>query len=143
MLDAHRQCACISLMKIKLFALLLVAVLAGIATGCVETVNGHSEAGVPFLKDTIDSSYERSVPQVIAAARAVIKFNGQLTGDNTVNNSLEGKVNQCTVFVRVDEVDAAKPISRVFVQARTRAGGRNIDLAAEIQKQIALQLAAH
>ncbi len=130
-------------MKIKISVLLLITALGALLTGCVETVDGHSQAGVPFLKDTIEGNYERSVPQIMAAAKAVIKFNGQLTSENTINNSVEGKINQCTVFVRVDEVDTVKPISRVLVQARTRSGGRNIDLAAEIDKQIALQLAAH
>jgi hypothetical protein len=130
-------------MKIKILALFLLTALAGIITGCVETVDGRSEAGVPFIKDTITGTYERSVPQVLAAARAVLNFNGKLTADNSVNNSLEAKVNQATVWVHVDQIDTVKPVSRVQVQVRNRAGGSNIDLAAEIEKQIALQLASH
>jgi hypothetical protein len=130
-------------MKTKILALFLLTALAGLITGCVETVDGRSEAGVPFIKDTITGSYERSVPQVLTAAKAVLKFNGQLTAENTINNSLEAKINQAHVWVRVDEIDAAKPVSRVQVQVRNRAGGSNIDLAAEIEKQIALQLAGH
>jgi hypothetical protein len=130
-------------MKIKLFAWFLIAALAGLATGCVETVDGRSEMGVPFIKDKVEGRYERTVPQVLDAARAVIKFNGQLTGDNTVNNSLEGKVNQVSVWVRADEIDTAKPVTRVQVQARTRSGVTDIDLAHEIEKQIAIQLATH
>jgi hypothetical protein len=130
-------------MKIKLLALFLLAALAGLATGCVETVDGHSQMGDPFVKDKVEGRYERTVQQVLDAARAVIKFNGALTGDNTVNNSLEGKINQVSVFVRADEIDTLKPVTRVQVQARTRAGGTDLDLAHEIEKQIALQLAAH
>jgi len=130
-------------MKMKLLALCLIAALAGLATGCVETVDGRSEMGVPFLKDKVEGRYERSVPQVLEAARAVIKFNGQLTGDNTVNNSLEGKINQVSVYVRVDEIDPVKPVSRVQVQARNRGGGSDVDLAHEIEKQIGIQLATH
>ena len=129
-------------MKINLLTLLLIAALAGLATGCVETVDGKSEMGVPFVKDKVEGRYERSVPQVLEAARAVIKFNGQLTGDNTVNNSLEGKVNEVSVWVRVDEIDTIKPVTRVQVQARTKGGGTDLDLAHEIEKQIALHLAA-
>jgi len=129
-------------MKINLLALLLIAALAGLATGCVETVDGKSEMGVPFVKDKVEGRYERSVPQVLEAARAVIKFNGQLTGDNTVNNSLEGKVNEVSVWVRVDEIDTIKPVTRVQVQARTKGGGTDLDLAHEIEKQIALHLAS-
>ena len=129
-------------MKINLLTLLLIAALAGLATGCVETVDGKSEMGVPFVKDKVEGRYERSVPQVLEAARAVIKFNGQLTGDNTVNNSLEGKVNEVSVWVRVDEIDTIKPVTRVQVQARTKGGGTDLDLAHEIEKQIALHLAS-
>ncbi|MDB6023178.1 MAG: hypothetical protein JWQ04_3035 [Pedosphaera sp.] len=117
--------------------------MAGLVTGCVETVDGRSEAGVPFIKDKVQGQYERSVPQVVDAARAVLKFNGQLTSDNSVNNSLEAKINQVTVWVKVDEIDSVKPITRVQVQTRGRAGGPDVDLAHEVEKQIALQLAAH
>jgi len=128
-------------MKKKIFGLLLLTALAGfVTTGCVETVDGRSEAGIPFIKDTVQGNYERSVPQVVDAARAVLKFNGQLTVDNSVNNSLEGKVNQVTVYIRVQGIDSVKPITRVMVQTRTRAGVSDIDLAHEIEKQIALQL---
>ena len=128
-------------MKMKLLALCLIAALAGLAAGCVETVDGRSEMGVPFIKDKVEGRYERSVPQVLEAARAVIKFNGQLVSDNTVNNSLEGKINQVSIWVRVDEIDPVKPVSRVQVQARNRGGGSDVDLAHEIEKQIGIQLA--
>ena len=133
-------------MKTKFFALFAVATLAGtgaLVTGCVETVDGRTQAGVPFVKDSIEGRYERSVPQVLEAARAVLKFNGKLTGDNSVNNSLVGRVNQTTVYVKVDEIDSAKPVTRVVVQVRGGGGGTDIDLAHELEKQIALQLAGH
>jgi hypothetical protein len=57
-----------------------------------------------------------------------------------VNNSLEGKVNQVTVWVKVDEVDPAKPLTRVQVETRNRAGVSDIELAHELEKRIALQL---
>jgi hypothetical protein len=40
----------------------------------------------------------------------------------------------------VSEVDQAKPISDVVVQVRTKAGGTDIELAHDIEKQIALAL---
>jgi hypothetical protein len=129
-------------MKTKIIAIFLLAALAGAATGCVETVDGRSQAGVPFGKDRIEGRYERSPAQVLAAARAVLKFKGTLTGDNTVNNSLVGRVNQTTVYVKVDEIDSAKPVTRVVVQARTGAG-TDIDLAADIEKNIGIYLTAH
>jgi len=130
-------------MKNKVFALCLMTTLAIGLTGCIEGVDDRSHAAVPFIKNKVEGNYERSVKQVLDAGRAVLKFNGQLVADNTVNNSLEGKINQVTVWIKVDEIDAAKPVSRVQVQTRNRGGGPDIDLAHEVEKQIALQLAAH
>jgi hypothetical protein len=127
-------------MNTKIFGVLLMSLLAGLLTGCVETVDGRSQAGVPFIKDKVEGRYERPLPQVVEAAKAVLKFNGQLTGNNTINNSLEGRVNQVTVLIKVDEIDPSKPVTRVQVETRTRAGGSDLDLAHEIEKQIALQL---
>jgi hypothetical protein len=127
-------------MKMKLFALLLVAGLAGLVAGCVSTVDGRSQAGVPFLKDTVEGRYERSAAVVFAAAKDVLRFNGALTAENTINLSLEGRISQRSVFVRVEELDPTKPITRVLVQTRTQGGGTDIDLAHEIEKQIALKL---
>ena len=129
-------------MKIKFFVLFLVTALAGLVTGCVETIDGHTEPGVPFLKDKVEGRYERPLAQVLDAARAVIKFNGQLISDNVVNNTLEGRIDQMWVFVKVEEVQATpgKAVTQVTVQARNKYGGTNVDLAHEIEKQIALQL---
>jgi hypothetical protein len=127
-------------MKTKFLLLLLAAGLAGVITGCVNTVDGRSQAGLPFLKDTIEGRYERSAAAVFAAGKEVLRFNGALTAENTINMSLEGKVSQRTVFVRVEELDPSKPVTRVLVQTRTLGGGTDIDLAHEIEKQIALKL---
>ena len=70
----------------------------------------------------------------------MLAFNGTLTAENTINHSLEAKVNQESVWVRVEEGDANKSGSHVIVQARTKVGGTDLDLAHEIEKQIALQL---
>src|SRR5579862_7160404 len=92
-------------MKKRILALFAVAALASAVTGCVETVDGRTQAGVPFVKDSVEGRYERSVQQVVDAAKAVIILNGQLTGNNTVNNSLIGRINQTTVYVHVDAID--------------------------------------
>ncbi len=128
-------------MNKKLFALVLAASLAGFVTGCVETVDGRSQAGVPFIKDKFTSQYERSVSQCLDAAKKVLAFNGTLVAENTLNNSLEAKINQVSVWVRVEPVDTVKPLSKVIVQTRDRATTADLDLAREIDKQIALQLA--
>jgi hypothetical protein len=125
-------------MKTKIFALLAVCWLAVLITGCVNTVDGRKNPGVPFVKDKIEGSYKRPVAQVFSAAKEVLAFNGQLTGENTLNNSLEAKVNTRTVWVRVEKVDES--VTHVIVQARTKGGVADIDLAHEIEKQIALKL---
>lgn len=130
-------------MKTKFFILLVLGVVGGLAAGCVETVDGRSETGVPFMKDKLESRYERSVPQIIEAARYVLNQNGKLVADNSVNNSLEGRVNQTSVWIKVDAVDTNKPISQITVQTRTRDRVADLDLASEISKQIALYLASH
>lgn len=93
-----------------------------------------------FAKDKIESRYERPVETIFAAAKEVLRFNGTLYGENTISHTLEAKVDTRTVYVSVDEVEPK--ISRVVVQARTKARMADVDLAAEIDKQIALKLAA-
>jgi hypothetical protein len=125
-------------MKTKIFTLLAVCGLAVLIVGCINTVDGRKSAGVPFVKDKIDSRYERPVAQVFTAAKEVLAFNGVLTSENTINNSLEAKVDTRTVWVRVDKID--EKITQVTVQTRKKGGGADIYLAAEIDKQIALKL---
>jgi hypothetical protein len=130
-------------MKTKLFALFLLAGFAGVLTGCVHTVDDRSEAGVPFVKDKLQSRYERTVPQVVEAATYVLGFNGKLVADNTINNSLEGRVNQTSVWIKVEQIDAAKPVTQITVQTRTKNRTADLDLAHEIDKQVALYLTSH
>ncbi|MBC8096221.1 MAG: DUF3568 family protein [Akkermansiaceae bacterium] len=133
-------------MNTKIFAGLLGLALLG--AGCVKTVTGGKTAAVPFIKDKIESRYERPAEQVFQAAKDVITFNGTLVHEgtlygqtNAIGNmvkTVEGKVNQRTVWVRIEQVEPR--ISAVAVQTRTSGGGSDIDLAAEIDKQIALKL---
>ncbi len=130
-------------MKTKIFAAFIG--LAIIATGCIATVSGTKTAAVPLEKDRIEGRYQRSVDQVYQAAVQVIQSNGVVVTEfiphdstNAVR-SLQGKVGQRDVWVRVEAVDPQ--ITQVTVQVRTRWGNRDIDLAHELEKEIALQLA--
>jgi hypothetical protein len=118
---------------------LLAIVLLALATGCQSTPDGRKRAGVPFVKDTIESRYQRPVAQIFAATRQVLELNGTLTGENTISSTLEAKVDNLNGIVRVDELEPG--VSRVQVEARRKGGAADIDLAAEIDKQIALKLA--
>jgi Protein of unknown function (DUF3568) len=128
-------------MKTMIFAVMLGAALAG--AGCVSTVNERTAAGFPFIKDRVEGRYARSVDQVFNAARDVVKRNGVLVRDSNVYSTnvvrtLEGRVNQCNVWMRVEPVDPR--ITQVVVQTRTQGGGANLDLAHELEKEIALEL---
>ncbi|GIX50518.1 MAG: hypothetical protein KatS3mg132_712 [Limisphaera sp.] len=74
----------------------------------------------------------------------MIRYNGTLIRESTQHGEtntvrvLEGKVNQRSVWVRVEPLDPK--VTRVVVQVRTPAGGKDLDLAHELEKQIALQL---
>ena len=125
-----------------------LAVVLGTAvliTGCVSSLDGRKHAGVPFVKDRVEGRYERTPDQVFAAARKVIEFNGTLVNETTmfggtnVVRTIEGKVNQRSVWAKVEPVDAR--ITSVLVQVRTPGGGKDADLTHELEKQIALQLA--
>lgn len=129
-------------MKTTIFAILAGAVLVG--AGCVSTVNERTTPGVPFVKDKIQGRYERPVDQIFLAAKDVIKENGVLVNESVLYNetnsvkTVEGKVNQRSVWVRIQAVDPK--ITDVTVQTRTAGGGSDIDLAHELEKQIALKL---
>ena len=141
-LDGRSDSGCIRPMKTR-FAVLLAAGLIGLV-GCVSTVNERTTAGMPFIKDRVEGRYERSVDQVFDAAKAVINSNGALVNESTLYNetnmvkTIEGKVNQRNVWVRVEGVEPK--ITSVIVQTRTAGGGSDLDLAHEIEKQIALKL---
>lgn len=121
-------------MKKNAFALLFAVCFSLVLGGCVRTVDGRSRAGMPLAIDIKESSYERPVDQIFAAAKEVLQHNGTLVSENTINHSLEAKVDTRTVWVAVDEIEPK--ISRVRVQVRTKTGRGDIDLASEIDKQI-------
>jgi hypothetical protein len=127
-------------MKTTIFAVLIGAVLVG--AGCVGTVDDRTTAGMPIGRDKVHARYERSVDQVFEAAKAVLADNGvplvssEMLSQTNAVKTLKGKVNQRDVWIRIEAVDPK--ITQVTVQARTSGG--DIDLAAELDKQIALKL---
>lgn len=126
-------------MKKTLFAALVsIGLLAILTSGCINTVGGRMRPGIPIGKDRLESRYERSVDQILTAAREVLTFNGRLYSDDIISKILEAKIDTRTVWVKVEEVDPK--ITRVLVQARKSNGAADIALASEIDKQIALHL---
>jgi hypothetical protein len=129
-------------MKTKIFLGLLGMSLA--AVGCVDTVSGGKTGAVPFVQDQLEGRYERPLDTVYAAAKEVISFNGTLVKESVLHTetnevkTVEGKVNQRDVWVRVDAKDPK--VTGVAVQVRTPNGGADLPLAHELEKQISLKL---
>ena len=127
-----------------MFALLAgVAVVA--ATGCVHTVTDSNTFAVSYGKDSVAGRYQRPLNVVYEAAKSVIGSDGVLLTEFIPHDytnavlSLQGRVNDCKVWVRVEQVDPR--ISQVDVQARTTWGRVDLDLVHEIEKEIAIKLA--
>ena len=133
----------VTIMKMKIFAALVGTVM--ITGGCVKTVSDTHTAAISFAKDRVEGRYERSIDQVYRAAFTVMNNNGVIVTEyvphDTSNNvrSLQGKVNQCNVWMRVSSEEDPK-ITSIVVEARTKWGNSDIELAHELEKEIALQL---
>jgi len=129
-------------MKIFIATIFTAALLVG--AGCVNTVTDRTTPGMPLVKDRIQGRYERAVEPIFQAAKEVIKENGILVNESVLYNqtnvvkTVEGKVNQRSVWVRVEAIDPK--ITEVTVQTRTPGGLSDIDLAHELEKEIALKL---
>jgi hypothetical protein len=132
-------------MKQKIFAVLAGAAI--VATGCVKTVSDTSVFAVSFNRDSVAGRYDRPCDEVYQAAYKVIQTDGALVREyiphDTTNSvrSVEGRVNNRKVWVRVEAIDPK--VSQVDVQARTSGGLTDIDLAHQLEKEIALELASH
>jgi hypothetical protein len=121
----------------SIFALALaLSALNLFVSGCVSTPDGHTQVGIPW-KDSLVRRYPRSVDQLAAATRVVLTRNGKLLVDNSVDTTFKAKVNERTVYVKITKVDDKTTELKVMVRT---ALGADIDLAAELDKQIALQL---
>lgn len=129
-------------MKLKVLTLFAGAAL--VFCGCVDTVAGRKTPGVPFMKDQVEGHYERTVNQVYDAAKEVVTYNGTLVSESTLHTStnevktVEGKINQRDIYIRVEAIDPK--VTAIKVQTRTQGGVTDIDLAHEIEKQVAIKL---
>jgi hypothetical protein len=125
-----------------------LAVLFGlsvVAVGCVSTVGDNKTGGVPLVTDRAQAKYPRSVEQVFDAAKYVVAQKGtiskesNLLGQTNTVKVLEGKVNQRSVWIRVEGLDPG--VTGLTVQVRTSGGGTDQPLAYQLDKEIALKLA--
>ncbi len=128
---------------------IILAVLAGaviVATGCVHTVNDSSTGAIWFGNDQFEGRYQRTVDQVYGAAYSVVSHSGAVVSEYIPHDatneirSLQARVNNRNVWIRVESVTTAPVLTSIIVQARTRAGTRDELLAHELEKEIALAL---
>jgi len=117
-----------------------------VATGCVHTVNDSSTGAIWFGNDQFEGRYQRSVEQVYRAAYGVASQNGAVVSEYIPHDStnevrsLQARVNNRNVWIRVESVSASPQVTSVIVQARTRMGTRDELLAHELEKEIAISL---
>lgn len=122
----------------RIFSLTLAVTAIGL-TGCVETIDGRHRAGVPLTRDRVEGRYDRTPQDLWTAAKDVLKHQGTLLGEDTLKNVLEASVDERRVWVKVEEFDTKT--TRILVQARGKSGGADMEMAAFIDKQIAVRLA--
>ena len=130
-------------MKTKIF--IALAAIAIMTAGCITTVSDTQTPGNPIGRDSVGGLYKRPLDEVYRAAIHVINTDGTLLTEyiphNTTNTerAFKGRVNKNDVWVRVIAVDPQT--TEITVEARTKWGNQNLDLAHELEKEIALQLA--
>jgi hypothetical protein len=126
-------------MRKNAFVLLGVSTLLVLATGCVRTVDNRREYGNPLVKDRVVRVYERPVMQCWTAAKDVLAINGTVINEDVMQSTVSARVDTRTVRVKTEAVDSK--MTRVTTSVRTKMGNSDLDLAGEIDKQIALRLA--
>ena len=135
----------VAVMKKPIFAVLAGVVI--IAAGCVRTVSDTSAFAVSVGRDSVAGRYNRTWEQVYKAAYSVVQRDGVVTKEyvphdyTNIVRQLEGRVSDRNVYVRVEAVDPKT--TQVDVEARTKWGGTDIDVAHELDKEIALELATY
>jgi len=131
-------------MKTKIF--MALAAIAIATAGCISTVSDTQTPGNPIGRDSVGGLYQRPLDEVYRAAVKVINNDGTLLTEyiphNTTNTvrAFMGRVNQNKVWVRVEAVNPQT--TAITVEARTKWGNQDLDLAHELEKEVALQLAA-
>src|SRR5262245_13617528 len=126
-------------MKLKLTLILFSCVSALFLSGCVETVDGRHRAGMPFQSDKAEGRYPRPPSELWAAAKDVMKFHGVMTSEDVARQTLQGRVDQCDIWMSVAAIDSHA--TQVIVQARGKGGTGDYELATYLEKEIGIRLA--
>jgi hypothetical protein len=132
-------------MKTRILAALATAAILISILGCVQTVTDRKTPAIPGLKDSFENRYERTVDQAFDAAKTVVSTSGVLNSESILHNqtnlvkTIEGKVNQRSVWVRIEAID--QKVTSVTVQTRTPGGATDMDLAHQLATEIGIKLA--
>jgi len=117
--------------------------LAIIATGCFSTVTDTKKAGMPLVQDQVEGRYPRSMDQVYQAAVHSSKTM-ERSSRNSFRTTPPMSCARCRQSERVQRLVARRSggsrYHAVVVQARTKWGNSDIELAHQVEKEIALQL---
>ena len=124
-------------MTFRLLLMCVASSIAAVSVGCISTPQGN-KFGVPGIRDTVISRYERPKDQVLNSAREVLSRTGTLTGDDVVNNAVSAKIDNRSVWVTIAEVEPL--VTEVKVRVRSSRGPGDLAMAAENDHQIALGL---
>jgi len=109
-------------------------------SGCVETPGGgRSATWTPLAKSRVEGRYDRPPAEIWAATKDVIKHQGTLVSEDVLKNVLEASVDERTIWIQIDEFDTKT--TRVIVQAMTKGGVADLEMAGYIKEQIAIRLA--
>jgi hypothetical protein len=108
--------------------------------GCVDTVDGRHRAGMPFQRDRAEGRYQRPPADIWAAAKDVLKYHGTISSEDVTRQSLQGNVDERNIWISVAPLDAT--MSQVLVQARTKGGFADYEMATYLEKEIAVRLAS-
>jgi len=98
-----------------------------------------ARGGCSFVKDQVQGRYPRPVKELWAASADVLRFNGTLSSEDSIRGTLEANINTKSVWVKVESLDPN--LSQVTVQVPHSQCGTDVELARELDKEIALRLA--
>ena len=128
---------------------LLLTLAAGLllaTAGCVSTLDDSHTPAVWFGRDKFDEHFPRSVDQVYTAATIVVNRDGALLSEyiphDTTNEvrCLKARVNNRSVWVRVESRSTSPEVTALIVQARTADDTGDAVLANQLDTEIAIEL---
>ena len=129
-------------MKIAFKILGLAA--AGCLLGCVHTVTENQPGQLPAYRDRVEMRYQKPLEVVFEAGKRALNSYGNITSEGKVfatTNAVrivEGQVNGRSVYMRMEQLDPQ--VTSAIVQVRTKLGGTDLRVAADIVRRIAVEM---